>query len=99
MIEVTTEEFKNFIFLQDDNQPIDMSESTTDCFCGCLMAQYAKERFPNTDIACGYSQFFNKGLIFAYFPDVAMRNYLRQCDINDITTFGEAKAIWNGFFE
>lgn len=105
MIAVNKEQFKEFIFAQDDNARIDMIESNSNYGCGCIMVQFGKQKLNLTDFICGYSDFtnFDSGTgkpteISARLED-ELDNFIIKASVRRITNYKQAKTLWNEYFE
>jgi len=65
---VTRQEFIDWIRSNHGNKKINMSENKAGDPCGCLMVQYARDKFPKDFFkkgSCGYESWTNQGRTIA----------------------------------
>lgn len=99
---VTFEEFAEFIRAQPDERPVNMNESESHNNCGCLLIQFArfKNFCPYRPYAAGTESVivepYNANINITLNIQGACYKYIHDAVCKKIETYAEAKELLNG---
>lgn len=96
---ISQKEFKKWLFEQDDDKEINMSESlgvkNGEITCGCLLVQFGRSNgLDNYRLSCSYST------VSSGFRDLCVESifgFIDLCIERKIKTFKEAKEVWKQY--
>lgn len=96
---VTFEEFADFIRSQPDERPVNMREATSGAECGCLLIHFGRHKNFSFDsnYKATWSALFNvRGERFDFINYEKCVDYIDQAIVNEIKSYAEAKQLLNG---